>query len=182
MPIPDFDHNCVLPPVLGNPAVGSQNLSPYPASCEEVCRRFGTSPERRAILVGWLGFRRKIREMGITSGFQWLDGSFAEDIERSEDRQPNDLDLITFFRFPPDFQLAELRDVFPEFQNRVACRARFRLDHFPIHLGMPSESLVETVRYWTGLFSHRRDGVWKGMLRVELNTPSEDDAAERLLR
>ncbi len=32
-------------------------------------------------------------------------------------------------------------------------------------------------RYWISLFSHNRLGVWKGMLRIALNTPSEDAAA-----
>jgi hypothetical protein len=37
-------------------------------------------------------------------------------------------------------------------------------------------------RYWIGLFSHRRDGIWKGMLRMELNTAADDIAAGDFLR
>ncbi|HEX9784266.1 MAG TPA: hypothetical protein VGA56_16255 [Opitutaceae bacterium] len=40
---------------------------------------------------------------------------------------------------------------------------------------------VEWTRSWTGLFSHRRDGIWKGMLRIDLNTPAEDTKASALL-
>jgi hypothetical protein len=36
---------------------------------------------------------------------------------------------------------------------------------------------VDLTRYWILLFSHNRLGVWKGMLKVELNTPDHDAAA-----
>ena len=101
MAIPDFDHNQVMPPHIGDPRRPDQ-LSPYPATSEEVCRKFGTSPDRRAILRGWLNFRTRLTQLGIVSGFQWLDGSFLEDIEGIEARQPRDLDLITFFVPPTD--------------------------------------------------------------------------------
>ena len=77
MPIPNFDHNQVLPPHLGDPRVRSQ-LSPYPATSEEVCRKFATSDERGEILRGWLQFRQRLLALGVTDGFQWLDGSFLE--------------------------------------------------------------------------------------------------------
>jgi hypothetical protein len=48
-PIPDFDHNLVLPPHLGDPVNRSQ-LSPYRCSTLDLVRKLGTSPERRAIL------------------------------------------------------------------------------------------------------------------------------------
>ena len=37
-------------------------------------------------------------KIGIGSGFQWLDGSFLENVEMTEKRDPGDLDLVTFFR------------------------------------------------------------------------------------
>jgi hypothetical protein len=56
MAIPNFDHNHVLPPHIGDQRDASQ-LSPYPATSEEICRRFATSHDRCIILRGWLEFR-----------------------------------------------------------------------------------------------------------------------------
>src|ERR1035438_415874 len=78
MPVPDFDHNGVLPPHLGMPTERTQ-LSPYPAVSLEICAKLGTSPERRTILRGWLGLRTALRSLGFATGFQWVVGSFLED-------------------------------------------------------------------------------------------------------
>lgn len=55
-PIPDFDHNLVLPPHLGSPTVPDQ-LSPYPCSTVDLCEKLATGPERREILGKFLDFR-----------------------------------------------------------------------------------------------------------------------------
>ena len=83
MPIPDFDHNHVLPPHLGNPIVHSE-LSPYPCTILELCAKFSTSPQRIAILKNFVQFRQKMTLNGVLFGFQWLDGSFLENIEVSQ--------------------------------------------------------------------------------------------------
>jgi len=182
MPIPPFDHNQVLPPHLGDPRSFAQ-LSPYPATSEEVCRHFATSPQRKVILLGLLAFRARCIQMGIAIGFQWLDGSFLENIEQSENRSPRDLDVVTFFEPPSDPAAAHLlvQNIganFPDFLDSRLSKANFHLDHFPVNLRPPQASaLVENTRYWTGLFSHRRNGIWKGMLRVDLNTAVDDATA-----
>jgi hypothetical protein len=151
-----------------------------------VCRKFATTEERRAILRGWLQFRQRLIALGVADGFQWLDGSFLEDIENSESRAPRDLDIITFYVNPaahnPNTFLALLCAHLPEFVDRDAAKRNYRLDHFPVTLTAAPAAVVEHTRYWTGLFSHRRDGVWKGMLRVELNTPTVDTAAAAILQ
>jgi hypothetical protein len=62
--------------------------------------RFSSSPERIAILHSLLQFREELYKSGITSGFQWLDGSFMENIETLESRPPNDMDVVTFYHLP----------------------------------------------------------------------------------
>ena len=53
-----------------------------------------------AILDGFLRFRELLTQAGFVSGFQWVDGSFLENVEMLENRPPNDLDVVTFY-IPP---------------------------------------------------------------------------------
>jgi len=111
-------------------------------------------------------------------GFQWLDGSFLENIEAEERRDPNDLDAVTFVidpQIPADLD-AKLRTK-PELLNHAHVKAAFFVDHYWVSLGSAPIYLVNIARYWYGLFSHRRDRVWKGMLVVDLVDKSGDDAA-----
>jgi hypothetical protein len=96
MPIPAFDHNLVLPPHVGDPTDMSQ-VSPYLSTSYELCVHFATSPQRIAILKGFLDFRAELRKQGLTNAVQWLDGSFLENVESRESRAPNDLDLVTVY-------------------------------------------------------------------------------------
>ena len=51
-----------------------------------------------------------------------------------------------------------------------------------VRLNWDGNVIVEHTRYWCGLFSHRKDdGVWKGILKVDLNTIADDDAAKNHL-
>ena len=42
------------------------------------------------LLQGFLNYRKKLHELGLVQGVQWLDGSFVENIEVLESRAPND--------------------------------------------------------------------------------------------
>lgn len=175
-PIPNFDHNLVLPPHLGDPTNHGQ-LSPYPCTTLDLCERLGTSPERRAILGRFLDFRDKLRMEGLQNGFQWLDGSFMEDVETREGRAPKDLDVVTvYWGYDLPFQ-AQLVGKFPEFANPRLSKAAYSLDHYSLDAGFDPTLTLEQTRYWILLFSHNRLGVWKGMLKIEINTPAEDAAA-----
>ncbi|MDA1143154.1 MAG: hypothetical protein O3B01_31730 [Planctomycetota bacterium] len=181
MPIPPFDQNNVLPPHLGEPTK-RERLSPYPCTTEELCQRFATSARRKTILEGLLGFRKVLSKAGFSSGFQWLDGSFLEQIELLENRPPGDLDIVTFY-VPPDTAFnPDVTQSYPVLIDSGQIRANFHLDHYFVDISHNPHLTVDATRYWTGLFSHRRDGVWKGMLRIELNTVAEDNTAEAFLR
>lgn len=179
-PIPDFDHNLVLPPHLGDPVQLSQ-LSPYPCTTLDLCQRFGTTAERRFILGKFLEFRDRLRAEGLTNGYQWLDGSFLEDIETRENRPPKDLDVVTvYWDYDRAFQ-STLATRFPEFASPKLSKAVYSVDHYPFDAGLNPTFTLEHTRYWILLFSHNRLGVWKGMLKIELNTPSDDDSARKEL-
>jgi hypothetical protein len=179
-PIPDFDHNLVLPPHLGDPVDHGQ-LSPYPCTTLDLCQRLGITSERRTILGKFLGFRERLHNEGLTTGFQWLDGSFLEDMETREGRPPADLDVVTvYWGYDTKFQ-ASLVGRFPDIANPLLSKANYSLDHYPFDAGYSPSFTLEQTRYWILLFSHNRLGVWKGMLRIELNTPAADAAAKREL-
>ncbi len=181
MPVPDFDHNGVIPPHLGNPVVLA-DLSPYPSTCVELCEALGTTPERRAILQGLLNLRGFLRHVGFVQGFQWLDGSFVEDVEHAENRPPGDIDVVTFVAYPMDAAFLLPGAPGGVLADRAGVKQQFRVDHFVVNLIWDGPTIVEFTRYWAGLFSHSKaTGVWKGMLRLELDTAADDAAAVQIL-
>ena len=131
MPIPNFDHNNVLPPHLGNPT-NRTHLSPYACTILELCHRFSTSSNRIQILKNFVIFRQRMTTLGIVYGFQWIDGSFLENIEVSESRPPNDLDIVTFFGGLSIADQTTIRTNFPEFANPILAKNNFLLDHYPV--------------------------------------------------
>lgn len=179
--IPNFDHNNVIPPHLGNPTQ-TQHLSPYPCTTLELCQTFATSKERIEILQGLLSFRQKMNELGIIQGFQWLDGSFTENIEVSEQRAPRDIDVVTFFGGISLEQQEDVAENFVEFVNSQTAKNTYKVDHYPVDYCYSPDVTVELTRYWIQLFSHNRLGVWKGLLRLELNTPDIDAASFEYLK
>ena len=179
--IPSFDHNGVIPPYIGNPADNSNNVSPYPTTSLELCQRFATSPQRIDILKRYLAFRIEMRKFGIT-GFQYLDGSFLEDIENSPfKRPPDDLDLLTFFAPVTAAQEASILANFLDFVDRASCKTNYQLDHMVVNLGSHPIYIVEFTRYYIQLFTHNRSNVWKGMLKLDIGTKGEDDDANDFL-
>jgi hypothetical protein len=58
-------------------------------------QRFAASRERLDILRGLLEYRAALGAIGIVQGFQWLDGSFVEDVEVTKGRPPSDIDVVT---------------------------------------------------------------------------------------
>jgi hypothetical protein len=146
-------------------------VSPYRCTSLELCQRFSSSPERVAILRGFLAFRQQLQTLGLIEGYQWLDGSFLEDVEARESRPPNDIDILTlYWGYDIPFQQTVIQQL-PEFRDRKLAKKNYKVDHFGLDVGHSPQSTVELLRYWLQLFTHNRDAVWKGMLRVDLNTP-----------
>ena len=182
MPIPSFTIDGTLPPFVGpdGPGGAPEDLSPYATTAAEVVTTLATSATRRTILKGWLEHRAALRGIGFDRGFQWLDGSFVED------KQPQDLDIVSFFYRPPGIHdgkmLARLMQANIGLFARPQVKATYSLDFFPVDLNGTPEALVSLTRYWLGLFSHRReDSLWKGMLQVRLEDEADDTAALALL-
>jgi hypothetical protein len=171
MPIPAFSIDGVLPPYVGSggPGGAPQDMTPYVVTAVEVVLTLGTSPKRRTILAHWLDHRAALRGLGFQRGFQWLDGSFVEE------KEPNDLDIVTFLFRPATVlghaDLGGLIGANAHLFDRPQVKTSYMLDAFFIDLDASPEGIVNVSRYWLGLFSHRRaDGLWKGMLQVRLAT------------
>lgn len=178
--IPAFNLSGVLPPYIGASPRDRAGLSPYDTCMSEIAVSLCSSPERAAILRGFLQFREKLRSLGITDGYQWCAGSFCEDIEVLEKRSPGDIDIVTFFVRPQHVQnhvdwgafVASNEALF----DATKTKAAYGCDAYFVDAGIDVPKVISQVTYWHGLFGHRRRShLWKGMLRVPLT--SDDGAA-----
>ena len=175
-PIPNWSSRGVLPPI--NSATPTLlDRSPYRVSLIDFVLRFGNTDPRRRIVAGFLDFRSALHGIGVDSGFQWVDGSFLEDIERVENRPPRDLDLVTFFRLPEGQTQQTLWDAYPHIFNNAYCKENFCVDAYFKILDVRSlESLVAQSAYWYSVWSHRRNGDWKGYLQLDLSNTDDETA------
>lgn len=181
MPIPPFDGiSNVLPP-CSTDGGKVREISPYLSTIEEFVDRFSTSAARKALLLRLLDFRAELYRLGI-DGFQWLDGSFVENIEMQAQRDPKDIDAVTFVRKPPDGSDFEriARENGIWFPRQV--KNTYGIDNFWVHLALRPDNLVKVATFWHGLFTHRRsDQLWKGMVTVSIFDKGADDRARQRL-
>lgn len=178
--IPPWTAQGVLPPT-DSEAPASVNRSPYHVSLVDFVLHFGRTERRRAIVSGLLDFRAALHAIGLVDGFQWIDGSFLENIEAVEERDPHDVDLVTFFHSPDGADQASLLRASPRLFDPDATRERYRVDAYFVQLNTTApETLVSQCTYWNSLWSHRRNGQWKGYLRVDLDLADDRAAVTNL--
>jgi hypothetical protein len=183
--IPSHSHDGVLPPFLpGGSPTEPGAMAPYRVELSEFVQRFGDTSERREILEGLVAYRNALRAAGITTGFQWLDGSFVEDCERIRGRPPKDVDIITFSMRPETHRESGVWRKFvesrPDLFDPETTKKLFKCDAYFVDLGVLPFHLVAQTRYWFGLFSHQRDTyLWKGMIEVPFL--GDDKDVEELL-
>ncbi len=173
--IPKWNISGVLPPILPGEQGHSPNRSPYKVDLSEVIEQFSTSAERIEILKGFLKYRQALYSAGITSGFQWLDGSFLENIEVQALRPPNDIDVVTFFNLPDGVDQKKMFKNHGNLFTPSKTKPQFYVDAYAFILGESTKSHhVKMISYWYSMWSHRRDGVWKGFIQVDLSTCGDD--------
>ncbi len=185
--IPDWNEWGILPPIREGQDPVDPDRSPYSCTMQELVAQYGISPERRAILRGLLQFRELFYQADIITGFQWLDGSFAENIRLLEDREPNDIDVVTFFDLPEgaDDQGSFVKD-HPSLFDHDALKQQFLVDSYPYFLGEASTDYgVQQIAYWYSMWSHRREDdngahLWKGFLVVALSQIDDEEAFQHL--
>jgi hypothetical protein len=148
--------------------------SPYAVSLKDVVMRFSTTPERQVVMKGFLNYRAQLHRMGIAEGFQWLDGSFFEDVETIERRPSRDVDVVSFFHSPCELNLSE--EDAPLLDQSVT-KLRFKVDAYSVELDqLTPRELTLWSAYLYSMWSYRRTQVWKGFLQIEL-APTEDAEA-----
>ncbi len=174
--IPDWNSQGVLSPIDPvNPT--SAGRSPYSVSLTDFVLRFGTTKKRQTILQGLLDFRAALHTAGLDSGFQWVNGSFLEDIETIENRPPADMDVVTFFSLPQGQTQQSFASTHPDLFNHKDTKTRFHVDAYFVPLeDNPPEYLVERSVYWYSLWSHRRNGQWKGYLQIDISATNDTTA------
>jgi len=178
MRIPDWDALGVLPPHDERNPTGLVR-SPYRASLVDFVERFASSLERVSIVRGFLGYRAALHRLGYVTGFQWLDGSFSEDVERVEGRPPRDVDVVSFVHQPSAASAAGEEDEIA--LDHDGAKKRFLVDAYVIEIDLlDSRRIVEQSAYWYSMWSHRRTRTWKGFVQVELAPDEDADAAAAL--
>lgn len=179
--IPAWTMAGVLPPIRPGQPGHSPDRSPYCVPLWMVVDQFSSSTNRIAILKGLLEYRTALHQLGLTAGFQWLDGSFLEDIETLESRPPKDLDVVTYFHLPVGETQATLNAKAGNLFKNTHVKATYSVDAYPYVLGEPVNARhVKQISYWYSMWSHRRNGLWKGFIQVDLK-PQEDVIAWQTL-
>ena len=179
---PGWDAAGVMPPNNPDDPVGVAR-SPYAVSLSELFARLGNTEPRRSLLEGLLDFRAMLRTTGLNQGFQWIDGSFVENIEETADRPPNDIDVVTFFQIPDGHTEESLLQDFPELFVTAHIKDRYGIDAYFVPLNQtPVAKIVAYTTYWHSLWSHTRDGLWKGYLQIDLNDGDDATAGAVLAR
>ena len=166
--IPEWNRDSALPHILPGVDAGSpSSRSPYKVSPLELVDRFATSPIRSEILRGFFDYRAALNSLGIESGFQWINGSFVENVEF-----PGDIDVVTFY-YPPNTHISEYIHIF----DTKSAKAAYRVDAYGIELATPlNPERVRLISYWHSMWSYRRNDLQpKGFLWMDLG----DDAIAR---
>ena len=183
MVIPDWELH-VIPPVRPGPPEQQdlvENRSPYEATLLQLVERFATTPERMKLLHDLMDYRESLYAVGVTEGFQWINGSFVEHVEARDrpgkEPKPYDIDVVTFYHQPDD-QPPEFHDPF----RTSIVRDRYNIDAFNLVMGTPTTNhLVESVAYWYGMWSTRReDQMPKGFVQVNLHPEHDPEARQAL--
>jgi len=183
-PVPAFDGRGLLPPFLGADET-TPDRSPYVTTVTELVGSFGMTPARHNLLFGLIQYREMLSQFGYSDGMQFIDGSFVENVELRESRDPDDIDVFSFLVRPANYRNnpAQWNNVgYHQWTSEIADRnrnkLRFGLDTYAIAVDQhgPLRIINETI-YWYSLFAHgRMTHDWKGFVRLQLD-PADDATA-----
>lgn len=149
----------------------------------EVVSTFGNTPERLALCKGLVDYRKALRTLGITQGFQWLNGSFCEDCEKNRSRAPADIDIVNLLVRPASHQSAaewgKLVHVNAGLFDPNVVKKTYGCHAYSVDITPGLQMPLSQVTYWFGLFTHQRTtALWKGILQVSLLSDDDTLAAK----
>ena len=157
-----------LLPVEFNTASGETLRSPYRLTLPQFAERYGGSDGRLALLSSLLEYRAGLRGTGVVSWFQWVNGSFVEDVQQTRGREPEDIDLVTFYHLPDGRTADEFQEEHPVVFDWKTVERKWSLDSYCVPLNGDSvEDLLTAFGYWDHWWSHTKHGVAKGFVRLE---------------
>jgi len=179
-PIPRWTLSGVLPPIRSGQEGTSADRSPYETTALDLVRHFATSPKRIEMLKGLLQFRKALYDAGFPKGFQWVDGSFTEHIEATESRDPQDMDVVTFYELPTEEHMINW-EAAQQLIDREKTRKLYSVDAYFIRLGLPlDKQVVKEISYRQSIWAHRRDWTWKVFLSIDFDANSDEAALKEL--
>lgn len=183
MPLPIFNSQGLLPPIGGSGPT-DRDRSPYIVTMSELVNSFGTTPHRQKLLRYLLTYRQLMYAGGYSSGLQFLDGSFVENVE-AQGREPRDIDVFSLVHLPDHYKKnpsswhqGGFQFWAEEIQNQPKNKDRFKLDTYAALVEeFQLLGLLQNVMYWYSLFSHQRDTfAWKGFVAVLLDQAQDVEA------
>ena len=181
MTFPKWDQNNVLPPILPNTPEGREYdllyRSPYIPTLVRFVTRFASTPERVELMSKFLDYRAALHQLEIIDGFQWINGSFVENIEQGpKNRPPGDIDVVTFYY--GNKNQAQYLELF----DSLITKKKFGVDADGIELGKPLDvGTAVLIGHVHSLWSHRRnDHVCKGFIQLDLDPKRDRLARHRL--
>lgn len=167
----------IIPPVRPGESPTGLDRSPYRVTMDELILKYAISSDRAMILQGLLNYRMALHGLGVTTGSQWIDGSFVENIEDLETRSPNDVDVVSFIALPASQTQATLFPSLMPLMDKNHTKAVYKVDAAIL---VASQISIRSICYWYSVWSHRRNGLWKGFVEIDLN-PSGDAVAQSSL-
>lgn len=157
--------------------------SPYKFSLLDFYKTFSSTKERKELVKGLALYRQKLYRLNLKNGIQWIDGSFVENIEKIQNRPPNDIDVFTFL-FENEQTINNIKIGYSmEFYNLVGIEAKnnFGIDGYIFPCSEVSlEELIFTTCYWYGMWSHTREHDWKGFIQINLDCEDDQNFYEYL--
>ena len=175
--MPDWNIEGLIPSIAPGQPGHSSHRSPYKIGIVEFVSRFAINEKRCRLIDGLIRYRSELHRLGVTEGFQWIDGSFLEHIETRENREPNDIDVVTFFNLHEEADRRALHQLFDDSYTK----ASYFIDAYPFVLSYPmGEEDVKMIAYWYSMWSHTREGIWKGFVQIDLSEREDELARETL--
>jgi hypothetical protein len=173
-------HGVIAPIAEGEDGV-SDNRSPYKISIIDFVKNFSYTQDRCHIISKFLDYREKIYQLEINEGFQWVDGSFTENVEELRQRPPSDIDLVNFIYQPSQINEEYWAEHGYVFDHDIA-KQNYLVDSYWVNLSVnDKEYIVNQTAYWYSMWSHQRDtNIWKGFYQIAL-TPQDDIMARQWL-